>query len=246
MQEKRPVVLTIAGFDPCGGAGVLADVKTLEQLRIHGVAVITAYTVQTEEKCYSVDWRRVEDVTQDLKVLMRRYPIDVVKIGIVPDAVFLQTIIRCIKLWQKNTRVVWDPVMKSSSGLPFFNENDLSRLADIIPQIDLMTPNYPEYLLLERLMNSGAGNAILIKGGHRCDLKGVDVLRQGDNETLIYPSITNPVFEKHGSGCVLSSAIAGYLALGKTMEQASLLGKKYIELYLQSSPTLIGYHHHAG
>ena len=177
---------------------------------------------------------------------MRRYTIDVVKIGVVPNVDFLKTTIRCIKLWQKNTRIVWDPVIKSSSGLSFLNEKDLFRLTDIIPQIDLMTPNYPEYLLLERLMNSDAGSAILIKGGHRCDLKGIDVLRQGDKETLIYPSINNKVYEKHGSGCILSSAIAGYLASGKTIEEASRLGKKYIELYLQSSPTLIGYHHHGG
>lgn len=246
MQTKRPVVLSVAGFDPCGGAGVLADVKTLEQLRIHGLAVVTAYTVQTEEKCYSVNWRTVEDVIQELKILMRRYTIDVVKIGVVPNVDFLKTTIRCIKLWQKNTRIVWDPVVKSSSGLSFFDEVDLPRLAEVIQQIDLITPNYIEYQMLDAVVDLNKIKAVLVKGGHRCDLKGIDVLKQGDTETLIYPSLKEPVFEKHGSGCILSSAIASYLAWGKTIEEASRLGKKYIELYLQSSPTLIGYHHHEG
>lgn len=237
--------MSIAGFDPCAGAGVLADIKTLEQLRVYGMAVVTGHTVQTEERCAHVTWRTAAEVMQEMEPLLRYYPIKAIKIGVVPHAAFLRTIIRHIKAWDERICIVWDPVIKSSAGVSFLHDDHLAELTGITSEIDLITPNYPEYQLLQKHIDLDTGNAILIKGGHHPVQKGVDMLRQDDGEILIHPEDSGQVPEKHGSGCVLSSAIAGYLALGENMEEACRLGKKYLEQYLKSSPALLG-HHHAG
>src|SRR5690606_36046620 len=156
--------------------------------------------------------------------------------GIVPDADTLQAILRGIRQRNQKISVVWDPVIKSSSGTSFFNEQDLARLAELTGYVDLLTPNYLEYALLKPYIHADRRMSILIKGGHKEDEIGVDVLIQGDRETRLYPSPgMKDVYPKHGSGCVLSSAIAAYLAQGEPMEAACRLGKKYIEQFLKSS-----------
>ena len=242
MYGKRPIVCSIAGFDPCGGAGVLADIKTFEQLHVQGMAVVTGYTVQTEEECLRVGWRPLEDILAELDTLLQRYDVATVKIGIVPDAGFLQAVVRHIKQQQHHTQIVWDPVLRSSSGLVFFNMETLPRLARVLPDIDLITPNFPEYEFLTEHLDL-KDTAVLVKGGHRPGLKGVDTLCYGQLEVQIAPETDGPVAGKHGSGCVLSSAIASHLAHGETMGDACKKGKKYIENYLKSSPTLMGIHH---
>ena len=242
MHGKRPIVCSIAGFDPCGGAGVLADIKTFEQLQVQGMAVITGYTIQTEEQCYRVDWRPLEAILAELDVLLQRYDVAAIKIGIVPNAGFLQAVVRRIKQQQHHTQILWDPVLRSSSGLVFFNEETLPRLARALPAIDLITPNFPEYGRLVQHLDL-QDTVVLVKGGHRSDLKGVDILCYGHVEVRIEPETDGPVAGKHGSGCVLSSAIASHLALGETMGDACKKGKQYIENYLKSSPTLMGIHH---
>ena len=106
MQRKRPIVCSIAGFDPCAGAGVLADIKTFEQLQVQGMAVITGYTIQTEEKCFRVDWRSIDNILNELAVLMQRYDIEIIKIGVVPDADVLKTLVRYIKQRRQETKIL--------------------------------------------------------------------------------------------------------------------------------------------
>ena len=118
----------------------------------------------------------------------------------------------------------------------------LQQLVRVLPDIDLITPNFPEYEFLTEHIDL-KDTAILVKGGHRTDHKGVDVLHFGNLEVPILPENEGPMAAKHGSGCVLSSAIASHLAHGETMGDACKKGKKYIENYLKSSPTLMGIHH---
>ena len=92
--SERPYVLAVSGFDPCGGAGVLADIKTMETLDVQGLAVLTARTVQTEEKFYSCQWERASQMFANIKILADRYEIAAVKIGIMPSAVPLMRLIR--------------------------------------------------------------------------------------------------------------------------------------------------------
>lgn len=247
MQTERPFVMSIAGYDPSGGAGLLADIKTFEQLKVQGLGVCTAMTLQTESECLSLNWQPLEESLSAIDVLMKNYHLEVVKIGVVKDAEFLSKIIKIIKINNSETKIVWDPVLKSTSEFSFFDLNTISELENVLKQIDLITPNYNEYKVLQKnhlFEKSENTCSVLIKGGHREDKIGTDILIENGKEVSIYPTDeTSVYYPKHGSGCVLSSAIAGHLALGENVENACRNGKLYIEKFLTSNSTLLGFHH---
>ncbi|WP_072884340.1 hydroxymethylpyrimidine/phosphomethylpyrimidine kinase [Chryseobacterium takakiae] len=246
MQAERPFLMSIAGFDPSGGAGVMADIKTFEQLKVQGLAVCTAMTLQTESECLSLKWQSLQETVNSIHVLMKKYEVKAVKIGVVKDAEFLNEIIKTITFNNPEAKIIWDPVLKSTSEFSFFDMNTISQLKYIIRQITLITPNYNEYNILktEGLFEElGNSCSILIKGGHREDNIGTDILMEKGKEISIEINNTTSVFyPKHGSGCVLSSAIASHLALGQNVEQACRNAKEYIEKFLISNPTLLGFH----
>ncbi len=246
MQAERPFVMTIAGFDPSGGAGILADCKTFEQLKVQGLAVCTAVTIQTGTQCLGLEWQPLEQLTEAIQVLLKTYPVKAVKIGVVKDAEFLNEIIRTVKLHAPEAKIVWDPVLKSTSEFTFFDLNTVSQLKNILNQMDLITPNYNEYRILQNnnlFSQLGSSYAVLIKGGHRKDFLGTDTLKEEDREIAIYPNETTlTYYPKHGSGCVLSSAIAAHLAKGEDREAACRKGKEYIEKFLTGTCGLLGFH----
>lgn len=236
--------MSIAGLDPSGGAGLLSDVKTLEQIGVMGLGVCTALTLQTDSQCMTLEWRRIDEVIEEIKVLMNHYPVSVVKIGIVKDAEFLNEIIKAVKAYHADAKIVWDPVLKSTSEFTFFNLETLPLLENAMDKISLITPNYNEYsVLMENNFLSGENRCpVLIKGGHREDLLGTDILVENGIETLLKPNDGDFYHPKHGSGCVLSSAIAGEMAKGNSLEKACRNGKLYIEKFLKSNPSLLGSH----
>ncbi|GEN75817.1 hydroxymethylpyrimidine/phosphomethylpyrimidine kinase [Chryseobacterium hagamense] len=238
--------MTIAGFDPSGGAGILADCKTFEQLRVQGLGICTAMTVQTESQCLDLEWQPLGKVVPSVCILMKKYSVKAVKIGVVRDAEFLNEIIRTVKLYAPEAKIVWDPVLKSTSEFTFFDLNTVSELKKVLTRINLITPNYNEYKVLQdhRLFDDpGKSCAVLIKGGHRKDLLGTDVLREEGREVAIYPNETaSTYYPKHGSGCVMSSAIAAHLAKGEDLETACRKGKEYIERFLTGTSGLLGFH----
>lgn len=238
--------MSIAGFDPSGGAGVLADIKTFEQLKVQGLAVCTAMTLQTESKCLSLQWQSLEEIVNSIDVLMKKYEVKAAKIGVVKDAEFLNEIIKTIALNNPEAKIVWDPVLKSTSEFSFFDINTISQLKYIIQQITLITPNYNEYnILKEEGLFEKPENlcSILMKGGHREDRIGTDILMENGKEISIESNDTASIYyPKHGSGCVLSSAITSYLGLGQNLEQACRNAKAYIEKFLIRSPALLGFH----
>lgn len=240
MQENRPIVLSVAGFDPCGGAGVLADVKTFEQLKTQGMSVITANTIQTENHFMAIEWQDIQTVQKGIETLMHRYTIKVIKIGIVKDFMFLKSIVDTVKANNSQAFIIWDPVIKSSSGFTFFNKDDVKNLPEVLTGIHLLTPNFDEYELLKSVLTQS--NNVLVKGGHRKEQVGVDILKIGSHEIAILPDAVS-VSPKHGSGCVLSAAIAAQITLGQGLETACRLGKKYVEQYLNSHHSLLGHHH---
>lgn len=246
MQTERPFVMSIAGYDPSGGAGMLADIKTFEQLKVQGLGICTAMTVQTESQFFSIEWQPLERILSSIDILMKSYPVKVVKIGVVKDAEFLNEIILTIKANHPEAKTIWDPVLKSTSEFSFFDLKTIPQLKNVIQQIDLLTPNYNEYKVLQENHVFQVGDSscsVLIKGGHRENKLGTDVLRENGKEISIKPNdIASAFHPKHGSGCVLSSAIAGYLAKGENVEQACRKGKSYIEKFLTSNPTLLGFH----
>lgn len=246
MQTDRPFVMSIAGYDPSGGAGLLADIKVFEQLTVQGLGICTAMTVQTESQFFSIEWQPLETILSSIDIMMKNYPIKAIKIGVVKDAEFLIEIIKTIKLNNSEAIIVWDPVLKSTSEFSFFDLNTISKLKNVIRQIDLLTPNYNEYKVLQEnhVFEVGDGScSVLIKGGHRVDKTGTDILIQNGKEIPINPNDKASAFyPKHGSGCVLSSAITSHLAKGENLETACRKGKSYIEKFLTSNPTLLGFH----
>ena len=250
MSTNRPFALSIAGFDPSAGAGVLADVKTFEQHRVYGFAINTGNTIQTEETFYAIEWTDIHFVLESLDKLFQNYTIKAVKIGIVPSLDYLKQIVFSIKRLSPKTKIVWDTVLKSTTQFDFMNIESQSDLIAILKEVDLITPNYNEIMQLaptERKADIIAQKlakfcAVLLKGGHNPEQIGVDYLY---TETAIFKLMpnNNPVFEKHGSGCVLSAAITANLTLEQDLKTACIKSKRYIETYLQSNPTSLGYHY---
>ncbi|MDR6372793.1 hydroxymethylpyrimidine/phosphomethylpyrimidine kinase [Chryseobacterium bernardetii] len=243
--QDRPYVISIAGFDPSGGAGLLSDCKTFEQSKVMGLGVCTALTLQTASQCISLEWRLLDEVIKAIQVLMENYPVSAVKIGIVKDAEFLDEIIKTVKNNDPEVKIVWDPVLKSTSEFTFFDLETLPQLKPVVNKLSLITPNYNEYSVLKEnnLLPDTNKCSLLIKGGHREDHLGTDILVENEKETLLLPvEDCQLLFPKHGSGCVLSSAITAELAKGENMETACRNGKLYIEKFLKSNPSLLGTH----
>lgn len=250
MSANRPFVLTIAGHDPSGGAGILSDIKTFEQHQVYGLAISTGNTIQTENQFLDIQWTDLDFVLNSIKTLFRNYDIKAVKIGIVPSLDYLKEILRAIKKHSPKTKIVWDTVLKSTTEFQFTTVKKQSELIEVLQQIDLITPNYNEILKFSDTENPAEEIArtlskhcaVLLKGGHHPSQKGADHLYV-DQECAKLVSTLMITSEKHGSGCVLSSAIAANLALGQDLLLASLKAKTYIEKYLNSNSTLLGYHH---
>ncbi|UKJ06874.1 hydroxymethylpyrimidine/phosphomethylpyrimidine kinase [Solitalea lacus] len=241
----RPYVLTIAGFDPTGGAGLVADCKTFEQLGVMGLSVCTAVTVQTEEQVFNVDWLSPQSIINQLNPLLSRYPVEYVKVGIIQNWEVLSEIVEVAKKIRPNLKFIVDPVLGPSMGTPFHNvvglESSLMHLA-------LLTPNVPE--MQEMTVNENAIEAavlwsakcpVLLKGGHSSTTPGTDLLIVNGQITELNPlgPMGSP---KHGTGCCLSAAITAQLANGQSLENACLEAKKYVYRLIHSNQTLLAYH----
>jgi len=250
MSTNRPFVLTIAGFDPSAGAGVLADIKTFEQYQVYGFAINTASTIQTENEFFEIEWTNLEFVLKSTEKLLHNYRIKAVKIGIIPSLQYLKEIVFTIKKLSPNTKIVWDTVLKSSTDFEFLNVENQETLIQILDKINLITPNYKEILQLSSEGIKAETTAIflskycpvLLKGGHNPNEIGIDYLF-AENEVHQFLPKNTECFEKHGSGCVLSSAIAANIALEYNLKTACEKAKIYIENYLLSNPTKLGFHY---
>jgi hydroxymethylpyrimidine/phosphomethylpyrimidine kinase len=250
MPADRPFVLSIAGFDPSGGAGVLADVKTFEQHEVYGLSIITGNTIQTENKFQDIHWIDLQFVLDAVNVLFKQYDIQAVKIGIVPTLDYLKSIVDEIRKHSAEVAIVWDTVLKSTTEFEFICVENQTSLIEILEKVDLITPNYKEVLMLDPSAVSAEKNAekfskycaVLLKGGHNPEEKGTDYLYFQNQIVKLEP---NTVFsaEKHGSGCVLSSAATANLALKKPLINSCLNAKAYVENYLQSNNKLLGFHY---
>lgn len=250
MSANRPSVLTIAGFDPSAGAGVLADIKTFEQHRVYGFAINTGNTIQTENEFFEMQWTDLDFVLKSLEKLFTNYNIKAVKIGIIPSLEYLKKIILMIKKLSPKTKIVWDTVLKSSTEFDFITIENQALLIEILKKIDLITPNYDEILQLSSKGINAETTAlllskycpVLLKGGHNTNERGIDNLYTQDNLYKLLPK-SNRCYEKHGSGCVLSSAITANLALEQNLKIACEKAKIYTENYLMSNSTKLGLHH---
>lgn len=250
MSKNRPFTLTIAGFDPSGGAGVLADTKTFEQHLVYGLAIITGNTIQTDNNFVKMEWISIAFVTESIETLFNKYEIKAVKIAIIPSLEYLETIVATIKKIAPSTKIIWDTVLKSSTEFNFLTVENQTKLHTILKQIDLITPNYDEILRLGDSNQSAENNAksfskfcaVLLKGGHNMSALGTDSLFIAD-QIITFSPTAKISDSKHGSGCVLAAAITANIALGFDIVTACEMSKIYIEKFLTSNTTLLGYHH---
>jgi hydroxymethylpyrimidine/phosphomethylpyrimidine kinase len=171
-----------------------------------------------------------------------------VKVGIVESFERLQTIINKVREYQPSVFIVWDTVLSASSGFDFVNDINQKELINLLKSIDLITPNTNEVLKLtgngdvyQGAKELSLHTTILLKGGHRMDKIGVDTLFYNGIEIDFLPTNTQ-VFPKHGSGCMLSSAIASNVALGNTIDLVCEKSKRFIEKQLLSNHSLLAYY----
>jgi len=234
--EKRPFCVSIAGFDPSAGAGLLADIKTFESLKVYGFGVNTANTIQHESLVKNVYWLPIETIIEQLDILLQKYELQYFKIGILPSADYLFKITTFINQNNSNSFIIWDPILYSSSGYEIFKVN--SNLEKALVNIDLITPNLPEFQVLKpKILNTN----VYLKGGHNESKKGEDILILKNEQISIHPQLLN-VSPKHGSGCILSASILSFLALENSLVDACKLAKYHTEKVLASNESLLAYH----
>ncbi|HXB40872.1 MAG TPA: hydroxymethylpyrimidine/phosphomethylpyrimidine kinase [Bacteroidia bacterium] len=249
MSTERKYVLSIAGFDPSGGAGVLADIKTFEANKVKGLAVISANTFQNDNEFKDVDWIPVEKIIEQIEILRKRFTFEYVKIGLIESLQILDKVVSHLTSHISNLKLIWDPILKASAGFEFHKQIDFSLLEGTLSKIYLITPNIPEVLLLGK-SKSAEENAkylsgfchVFLKGGHNEKKTGYDTLFLKEGKSFSFRPKGKNMTEKHGSGCVLSSAITANLAKGEDLHRTCLKAKDYAEKYLGSNKTLLGYH----
>lgn len=249
VSKQRPYVLTIAGHDPSGGAGLNADIKTMEAFGVIGLSVCTAITCQTEDSFEEVFWISKKKIKKQLEPLLSRYDVNYVKVGIIEDLDLLLWLVKWMRNYNPDIFILWDPVLKTSTGFPLHKKLSSGLLKKILELIDLITPNWEEIgrLADKRDPIEGAKylskfTTVYLKGGHRVDERGVDYLWINKEVQAFTPDMVSAL-SKHGSGCVFSSALLSGLSLQQSLPEACVSAKKYVEAFLDSSNGLLGIHY---
>ncbi len=236
-------VLTIAGSDSGGGAGIQADLKTFAANGCYGMSVITALTAQNTQGVTGIHPVPIDFVEQQLDAVLSDIGADAVKIGMLYSAELIEAVAR--KLGQyRVARIVLDPVMVAQSGDKLLQDDAVEALKTrLIPMAEIVTPNIPEAsVLLGRKIQSsqdmpgaaielaGLGcRNVLVKGGHLEGEDSDDCLYLGEAKRIVrLPGVRVATCNNHGTGCTLSSAIAAFLAGGDEVEAAVRHAKEYI------------------
>jgi hydroxymethylpyrimidine/phosphomethylpyrimidine kinase len=234
------IALTIAGSDPSGGAGIQADLKTFSRLRVYGMAVIAALTAQNTLGVTDVAEIAPDFLERQLDAVLSDITPDATKTGMLLTAPATEVVAR--KIHQYRIRnVVVDPVMVSTSGATLLSPEAVNTIRRVLlPLAHLVTPNLDEARVLTgkpidnfedmeeaalQIHGMGVSN-VLIKGGHAEGSEITDLFFDGNDFAQL--RCTRIEARTHGTGCVLSAAIAAHLALGRTTLEAVRLGKDFI------------------
>jgi len=249
MAAEGTYVLSIAGFDPSGGAGVLADIKTFEANKVIGMGAVSALTFQNDIEFDSLKWMETAEILKQVLLLNKRFDFPVVKIGLIKDLKALENIIATFKTQFSTFKLIWDPIVKASAGFEIHKNFEKEKLVAVLKNCYLITPNTDEILFLTGIDNPmeaakelSAYCNVLLKGGHNKEEPGVDYLFMKNKVEKIVPTEKN-IYPKHGSGCILSSAIAANLARGNDLITSCREAKKYVEKVLSSNQSLLGVHY---
>ena len=239
-------VLTIAGSDCSGGAGIQADIKTMQANGVYAMSAVTALTAQNTTGVYGIMESSPEFLESQMDCVFEDIFPDAVKIGMVSSVPLIQVIGDSLTKW-KASNIVVDPVMVSTSGSRLLREDAQAALMErLLPLASVITPNIPEAEVLtgrsitgEAQMEEAARRlgemypgAVLIKGGHQVSDANDLLYDRGRLVWLRGERIDNP--NTHGTGCTLSSAIASNLAKGFPMEESIRRAKAYISEALRA------------
>ena len=260
--ENPPVCLSIAGLDPSGGAGILADVRTFSAFGCFPAAAVTSVTFQNTEGVYGSVSQSGEDVRRQSQPVFDDYGIGAVKSGMLPTKDVIAAVADLISTNGVNNFVV-DPVVRSTSGFDLIDDAALEVLIEMLfPLSILVTPNVPEAERItgsaitdigsaikaaEKIRVLGAAN-VLVKGGHRFfdrdtgrnNEKGRiarDLLFFEDEMVIIDADFID-TRATHGTGCVLSAAITACLARGFSLEDAVRAAKSFVTEAIRTAPLL--------
>lgn len=232
--------LTIAGSDSSGGAGIQADLKTMTVNGVYAMSVITALTAQNTQGVTGILDVSPEFITEQMDAVFNDIYPDAIKIGMVSSPEIVEAIAASLEKYQAKN-IVLDPVMVATSGAKLLKEEAMDSLINrLIPLADVITPNIPEGEILagmeitnEDEMIKAAEKigkkydcAVLLKGGHRVNDANDLLYRDGEFKWFRSERIDNP--NTHGTGCTLSSGIAGNLAKGYDIDQAIEKAKDYL------------------
>ena len=256
MNPKRtyPIVLSIAGSDSSGGAGIQADLKTFSALGVYGPTAITAITAQNTLGVHAQHPIPAEMVYNQIVAVLDDLHPSFVKIGMLSNPEIVMAVADALSKYPLS--IVLDPVMVSSSGHRLLSVEAQEVIKQkLLPMATLIPPNLPEMEALTGfplstykenekaarcLMNSGA-KAILLKGGHEEGDVKTDILFSNSAtgiQSTLFTSETVATRNIHGTGCTLSSAITAFLARGLALEEAIVEAKKYISNAIQSGANI--------
>jgi hydroxymethylpyrimidine/phosphomethylpyrimidine kinase len=228
--RRVPVVLSIAGSDSGGGAGIQADLKAFAAAGVHGATAITAITVQNTVAVSEVMAVPPDIVQGQIRAVAEDLGVDAVKIGMLGDVATIEAVAAALDALPREAPVVHDPVMVAESGARLLPEDAVAALRTLIlPRATVVTPNLSEARVLAgvtdldgeelaRAVHALGPGAVVVTGGHRGE--ATDLLFDGQTITEL-PGERHPDGAAHGSGCTHSSTLAARLALGDTVEQAA-------------------------
>lgn len=244
VKKSYPIVLSIAGSDSGGGAGIQADLKTFSSLGVYGATAITAITAQNTQGVHSQFALPPQMVYDQIIAVMEDIHPSVIKIGMLSNVQVVTAVAEALKRY--SIPIILDPVMVSSSGHRLLSAEAQEVLKErLLPMAQLVTPNIPEmealsdmplltisdkYNAAKHLLSLGV-QSVLLKGGHEEGEVKVDILYQKSPQGIITCSFSSDTLNTrniHGTGCTLSSAIAAYMARGLALKEAISSAKIYI------------------
>lgn len=251
-----PNILSIAGSDPSGGAGIQADIKAISANSGYAMAVLTALTAQNTQGVSAVDLVSAEMVKSQIAMIRADIRIDAVKIGMLGSAAIIHAVAEALE--GLSAPIVLDPVMVAKSGHRLLEAEAVSALRKLLPRARVITPNLPEAadLLNEAeavtveqmeaqaraLLKLGPG-AVLLKGGHLPGLESPDLLL-ADGEITQLQGLRHVTRNTHGTGCTLSATLATWLGHGLPLAEAAERSKAYVSAAIAHADALSVGHGH--
>ncbi|MFC1880493.1 bifunctional hydroxymethylpyrimidine kinase/phosphomethylpyrimidine kinase [Thermodesulfobacteriota bacterium] len=252
-------VLTIAGSDSGGGAGIQADLKTFAAIGCYGMSVITALTAQNTRGVTAIQALPPSFAIEQMTAVFTDIGADAVKIGMLYSAELIEAVTETLNKYRARN-IVLDPVMVAQSGDKLLQDDAIEAIKDhLMPVADVVTPNLPEAEVLlgqkiesiedmqqaARSLAQFGGRSILIKGGHLEESKSTDLLYLTEEDRFVILEAERvDSRNNHGTGCTLSSAIAAYISRGSQIEDAVRKAKTYIQSAIRAGAAYkIGHGH---